>query len=150
MQRNFFNQNALTILLLLIGFSVYEALSSIYLLMPPLLGVLFFLFVRAQKQEQLGQLLLISFMLILFESEKGYLFASTLFYFTLLYHFVLPKLSHYIYCKACINFLYILLAYIGFWLFAFIIHQMFWIETPVLDWYVLSYIFIEFIIVSLL
>jgi len=129
---------------------VYEALSSIYLLLPPLLGVLFFLFIRSLKKDRLEQLLLISVMLIIFEAEKGYLFASTLFYFTFLYHLVLPKLSHYVHCETCMKFIYILLAYIGYWLFAYIIHQMFWIEMPEMDWYVISYILIEFIIVSLL
>ncbi len=150
MQRNLLNQNALTVFTLLIVFVVYEALSSIYLLLPPLLGLLFFLFIRALKEQQLPQLLLISGMLIILEAEKGYLFTSTLFYFSSVYYLVLPKVSHYINCKSCMKFIYIFLAYIGYWFFAFLMHQMLWTETPVLDWYVIAYILIEFIIVSLL
>ncbi len=150
MQRNFLDQNPLGALALLALFVVYESLSSIYLLMPPLLGLLLVHFMRSFEKQHLPSLFLVSIMLLFFEVEKGYLFASTLFYFAFLYHSIIPRLKHYIHCDNCLKFIYIVLAYIGFWLFSLLISKMLAIPSPDIDWYILYYIVIEFILVILL
>ena len=128
----------------------YESLSTIYLFLPPLLGVLFFYFIRALDRQDISMLILVTAMLLLYEADKGYLIFSSLVYFAFVYKFMLSKIQQMIKCKPCLRFLYIIFAYIGFWLFTLLLHQVFWMEAPELGWYVLWYIIFEFFIVGLL
>jgi len=89
-------------------------------------------------------------MLIIYEAEKGYLFLSTLLYFTLIYQLFIPYFKQNIVCKSCLRLIFILLAYIGYYLFILLLSQIFIFEAPSIDIYVVYYIFIEFLIVSLL
>lgn len=95
-------------------------------------------------------LLLVVALSLVYEADKGYLFLSSLVYFSFIYKFVLPKIEQLIECKRCIHFLYIILAYIGFWLFSMLLQQIFWLELATIDWHVLWYIVIEFLLVGLL
>jgi hypothetical protein len=150
MQRSLTYQNALTGFVYLLLFIVYEGVTSIYLLLPPLLGVLFFHFLRSMKLQRPGYLLLVIVMLLVYETEKGYLLFSTLVYFAFLHRFVIPKLEQSIHCTWCLNLIYVILAYIGFWLFAVLLHQMLWQPLPSIDWHIIYYIIIEFFLVSIL
>jgi hypothetical protein len=150
MQRNLLDQKPVNFIALLLLFAAYESMSSIYLQMPPLLGILFFIYIRSLEEKKTVMLLLISLMLLFFEAEKGYLFGSSVVYFTLVYFLLIPKIEHNIHCKACRNMLLIVLAYIGFWLFYMLISKIFLLEYPELDWYVPYYIIVEFLVVSLL
>ena len=95
-------------------------------------------------------LLLVVALSLVYEADKGYLFLSSLVYFSFVYKFILPKLEQLIECKRCIHFLYIVLAYIGFWLFSMLLQQVFWLELATIDWYVLWYIVFEFLLIGLL
>ncbi|WP_345973932.1 hypothetical protein [Sulfurimonas sp. HSL3-7] len=129
---------------------LYESLSTIYLFLPPLFGVLFFYFIRALDKQEISSLLLVASMLLLYEADKGYLLFSSLVYFTFVYKFILPKLQQMIKCKRCMLFIYVLFAYIGFWVFTLLLQQVLWMELPTLDWHVLWYIAFEFFVVTLL
>ncbi len=131
-------------------FVLYESMSSIYLFLPPLFGVIFFYFIRALDKQDIGLLFLIVLLALVFEAEKGYLFLSSLVYFSFVYKFILPKLHQVIECKRCMHFLYIFLAYIGFWLFTLLLQQIFWMEHASMSWNVLWYILVEFLVVGLL
>ena len=150
MQRSLSHQISISPIIALPLFLIYESLSSIYLFMPPLLGVIFYLFINAKESENIKLLLIVTLMLIIFEAEKGYLFLSTLFYFTFIYQFFIPYLKQNIVCNACLIFIFVFLAYIGYYLFILLLSQIFIFEAPCIDIYVLYYIFIEFLIVSLL
>lgn len=129
---------------------VYESLSNIYLFLPPLFGILFFYYIRSVDKQDIAMLLLVVALSLVYEADKGYLFLSSLVYFSFIYKFVLPKIEQLIECKRCIHFLYIILAYIGFWLFSMLLQQIFWLELATIDWHVLWYIVIEFLLVGLL
>ena len=129
---------------------VYESLSNIYLFLPPLFGILFFYYIRSVDKQDIGMLLLVVALSLVYEADKGYLFLSSLVYFSFVYKFILPKLEQLIECKRCIHFLYIVLAYIGFWLFSMLLQQVFWLELATIDWYVLWYIVFEFLLIGLL
>ena len=131
-------------------FVVYESMSSIYLFLPPLLGVIFFYFIRALDKQNIALLLLVVTLALVYEAEKGYLLLSSLVYFSFIYKFVLPKLRQVIECRRCMDMLYILLAYIGFWLFTLLMQKIFWVELASMDWYVVWYILAEFMVVGLL
>ena len=138
---------AITLFLL---YLVYESLSTIYLLLPPLFGVLFFYFIRSLNKQDISLLLLVVILLLVYEADKGYLFFSSLVYFSFVYKFILPKLEQVIECKRCMHLIYIIFAYIGFWLFSLLLQQIFWLELATIDWYVVWYILFEFLLIGLL
>ena len=138
---------AITLFLL---YLVYVSLSSIYLFIPPLFGVLFFYYIRAVDKQDISLLLVVTAMLLVYEADKGYLLLSSLVYFSFIYKFILPKLEQMIECRRCLHLIYIVLAYIGFWLFSLLLQKMFWLELATVDWSVLWYIFFEFLAVGLL
>jgi hypothetical protein len=129
---------------------LYEGLSSIYLFLPPLLGVLFFLFIRAFKKEDLLSIILVVFSILVFESENGYLLFSTVIFFALTLKFILPKIEQNFNCSVCVKVSIVLLAYIGFYFFSSILASIFLLPMPSIDYYVIYYIVIEFLIVSIL
>ena len=147
MQRSFTYKKILTGFLLVFIFMMYQSLSSIYLLLPPMLGVLFFYFVRALEKEDLPKLLLVILLLLVFEAEKDFLLFSSLVYFTFIYRFVIPRLRIMISCDICLKVILLLLAYLGFVFFSYVLAQVLWVETPTLDWHVFYYMFIELFVV---
>ena len=150
MQRSLSHQNPLTPFVYVALFVIYESLSSIYLFLPPMLGVLFFLYINSLKNDNSVITFLIVFCLMIFESEKGYNLFSVVIYFSLIYMFILPKLEQNFSCSPCIKISIILLAYIGFYFFEIILGSIFMTEMPSINYYVIYYILIEFLIVSIL
>ncbi len=150
MQRSITHQKPLEVFSYIVLFIVYESLSSIYLFLPPLLAVLFVLLSKAFKRDDSIAIILISFCLVLFEAEKGYLLFSSIIYFLIIYRFIMPKLRQNFSCAACIKISYILLAYIGYFLFSLLIANVFLLPIPSISYYIVYYIVIEFFITSVL
>ncbi len=150
MQRSISHQKPLVPFLYIVLFAIYGSLSSIYLFLPPLLAVLFVLFSKALKRDDLLMLVLVSFCLLLFEANHGYILFSTIVYFGLVHKFVLPRIIQNFSCSSCIKISYVLLAYLGYYLYLVLISNMFFLPMPELNFYVLYYIVIEFFLVSLL
>lgn len=151
MQRNLTHNQPLSVLLYVVAFGVYSSLSTIYPLLPPLLGVLLLLFSRAISRSGNSLFILAtSFCLLIFEANFGYLLFSTLIYFYLVLKFVLPKIEQNFSCEMCISLSYVLLAYLGYYLFLVLFGNIFLLEIPSISYYIIYYIIIEFLIVSLL
>jgi len=150
MQRSIINKNPLDILLYIIVFIIYESISSIYLFLPPLLAVLFVLLAKALKNEDIFSIMIISFCLVVFEAEKGYMLFSSIIYLLLIFKFIIPKLTQNFSCNPCISFIYILLSYIGFFIFSLVLSNIFMLPIPSINYYIIYYIVIEFLIVSVL
>jgi len=150
MQRSIINKNPLIAIYYLILFFLYESLSSIYLFLPPLFALLLVLFAKALKDDDLFFSLYIGVYLIIFEADKGYFAFSSIVYFILIYKFILPKLTQNFNCISCIKISYVLLAYIGFYIFTLFLSKIFMISIPEFNYYIIYYIIIEFFLVSLL
>ncbi len=150
MQRSLTHQKPLTLFAYIFFFIIYESLSSIYLFLPPLLAVLFVLFAKALKSGNTISVLLVSLCLVVFEAENGYLLFSSIIYFSLVYKLLLPKLNKNFSCKSCINISYVLLAYLGYYLFCTVLANIFLLPMPSISFYIIYYIVIEFFIVSIL
>lgn len=150
MQRSISNKNTVITFLYVAIFFVYTALSGIYLFLPPFLAVLFILFSKALKQEDIVYLFLVVFCLIVFEAENGYVLFSTIIYFSLIYKYVMPRIIKNSSCNLCIKLLSVILIYIGFFFFTLLLSNIFLLPAPSINYYVLYYILIEFFIVSLL
>ena len=151
MQRSIPNQKSIkNSFIYIVLFIVYESLSSIYLFLPPLFGVLFVLLINALNKNDTISVVLIAFCLIIFEVEKGYILFSSIIYLLMIYKFVLPKIIQNTSCDSCIKIFYILFAYIGFYLFNAFFSNIFLLPPPSVNYYIVYYIVIEFFIVSLL
>lgn len=150
MQRSLANQRPLKFILYVGLFVIYSSLATIYPVLPPLFGLLFIFFIRAIKRDQILYLVFISFCLLVFEANNGYLFFSSIFYFYTIYKFVLPKIQQSFNCSSCVRLSYILLAYIGYFLFLTLLSKIFLLPEVKLDYYIIYYIVIEFFLVSLL
>jgi hypothetical protein len=150
MQRNISYKKPLTPLIYITLFVVYSSLSTIYLILPPLFSVLFVLYSKAIKNNDFLLMLLISFCLVIFEANNAYLLFSTIIYFTLVYKFIIPKVIQSFSCNSCVKISYVLLAYIGYYLFLVIVANIFLLPLPSINYYIIYYIVIEFFFVSLL
>jgi len=129
---------------------VYESLSTIYLFLPPLFGILFYYFIRALDKQDIALLLLVVALSLVYEADKGYLMLSSLVFFSFTYKFINPKLEQLIECRRCLDLIYIIIAYLGYWLFSLLLQQMFLLEFSTIDWHVVWYIVFEFLVVGLL
>ncbi len=150
MQRSLCYQNPLTPYFYGVLFLIYTALSGIYLFLPPLLAILYFYFSKALKKEDSGVLFLVIFCLLLFEASNGYVLFSTIIYFFLLHKYIVPKIMQNFSCATCIRFVVVLLAYFGFFLFYSLLASIFMFPAPNISYYVIYYIAIEFLIMSVL
>lgn len=149
MQRSITYKNALSDLLWIALFGIYIALSSIYLFLPPMLAVLGFLYYRALQRYDLYSLIVASVMLLMFEAEKGYWFGSTIVFFTLISHYLMPKLEQTMRCTVCIKGIFVLLSYFGFSIFLGMVNSVLILPLPSLDWHVIFYMAIEFALIAI-
>jgi len=151
MQRSItYKKSVKDLFLYIVLFIIYEALSSIYLFLPPLFGVLFVLLVYALDKDDTISVLLIAFCLVVFEADKGYVLFSSIIYLLLTYKFILPKLIQNANCASCIKIAYVTIAYLGFYLVNALFANIFLLPMPEINYYIVYYIVIEFFIVSLL
>jgi hypothetical protein len=147
MQRSFSYQNALSQLLLVGAFVIYASLSTLYLFLPPLLAVLFVAYYKALNRHDLFGLLIVIAMMLIFEAEKGFWFGSTVLFFTLLSRLLIPKIEQVVQCRPCMAAFFVVLAYPVYWLFIWMSNQVFLLELPVMDWHMILYMVIEFLVV---
>ena len=68
----------------------------------------------------------------------------------IIYKFILPKIVQNFSCNICVKVSYLLLSYIGYFLFLTLISSIFLLPAPELNYYIVYYIVIEFFLVSLL
>lgn len=150
MQRSFPYQNIISRLFLVGLFIIYISLSSVYLILPPLLAILFFAYHDALSKHDLFGLIIVSIMLLVYEAEKGFWFGSSIMFFTLLSYYLIPKLEQLIQCKICMGAILVALAYPGYWLFVWIANGVLLLPAPSVDWHMGLYMIIEFLIIAAL
>ncbi len=131
-------------------FIIYQSLSSIYLFLPPLLGLLFVFLIKSLDNDDTIFAFVIIFYLVIFEANKSYILFSSVIFLLLSYKFLLPKIIQNVNCHTCVKFLYILVAYIGFYFFNLLFANIFFLAIPNFTYYIIYYIIIEFLIVSVL
>jgi hypothetical protein len=150
MQRSFPYQNVISRLFIVGVFIVYISLSSFYLVLPPLLAVLFLAYHNALSKHNLFELSIIASMLLVFEAEKGFWFGSTIVFFTALSIYFLPKLEQLIQCRMCMAAIFVTLAYPGYWFFILIVNSVLLLPQPAIDWHIVLYMIIEFLVIMAL
>lgn len=146
MQRSIPYQDLISRIFLIGLFIGYISLSSIYLLLPPLLGILFFVFHKSLSTHNLFDVVFVTLMLLIFEAEKGFWFGSSIVFFTLISLYLLPKLEQLIQCRLCIKAIFIAFGYLGYWIFVSIVNGILLLPAPAIDWHIVLYMIIEFLI----
>lgn len=149
MQRSITYQNALSNLFWVVAFAMYSALSSIYLFLPPMLALIGYLFYRSLTRHDLYSLIIFSIMLLMIEAEKGYWFGSSILFFTLLSHYVLPYLKQTMRCNLCIKAIFVASGYLLFWVFITMIDGVLLLALPAFDWHTFFYMAIEFALIAM-
>lgn len=150
MQRSISYQNALNRLFLVVLFVGYISLSTMYLLFPPLLAVLFYAYRNALSNHDLFGLITVAVMLLVFEAEKGFWFGSTILFFTLISYYLLPKIEQVIRCRICLAAIYVALAYPAYWIFIWFVNNLLLLGTPMIDWHIVLYMIVEFLVIAVL
>lgn len=150
MQRSRNDQNPLTWFLLTAAFAAYEALSMRYLFFPPLFGLLLFWYIRALDTQRTDIFIALLVMFVFAEAAKGYPMLSMLFFYTLSYFLLLPKLTAVMSCRLCLNGIIVIYAYFGYWAFLLLLSNMFAFAAPHFDFRIIFYVLIEFFLVGLL
>jgi len=150
MQRNLTYQNFISYILWTLFFTGYICLSSIYTLLPPMVGVLLVLFDKALKKNNSLLLFFIVISIIILETQKGFLAFSLLVFFLLAHKYIIPKINQDINAHKVRNFLYVFIAYIGYIAFTNLISQIFILENLHINiLYITFYIIVEYFIVSI-
>ncbi|QOP45670.1 hypothetical protein FM071_04965 [Sulfurimonas paralvinellae] len=150
MQRSISDQKPIVPFFYIVLYIIYSSIGSIYPFLPPLLSVLFVLFSRALNRGDSIAVLFISFCLLVFEANYGYLLFSSIIYFYIQHKFIMPKINQNFSCNFCIKISYVLFTYLGYFAFLTLVSNIFLLEAPELNYYIVYYIVIEFFIVSLL
>lgn len=150
MQRSITHQKPVELFAYIVFFVLYSSLSSIYPYLPSMLAILFVLFTRSLANEDYVSILVVSFCLVIFEANNGYILFSSIIYFYFIYKFILPRLEQNFSYSSCIKISYVLLAYIGYFLFLSLISSIFLQAPPELNYYIVYYIVVEFLLVNLL
>lgn len=146
MQRSFTYKEALVALLALLLLVVYESISSILYLLPPLLGAAFYLFCDfADKRYYFRLISIITFLLVL-EADKGLVFGSTVIFFVFGYLFITPPLKNLISSQSIYKISLILIAYIGYFSFLSIVGLFVKEELFNLSWIIIYYALLESIL----
>ncbi|MDE6886631.1 MAG: hypothetical protein K2P17_06305 [Helicobacteraceae bacterium] len=92
MRRNSLNQNTLSSSLFLVFLIFYSSLSSMYLFLPPLFGVLFIYFIKLIKQEKYYLLTAFIIVLVIIEADKGYYLGILPMVYYLVYLFIFERI----------------------------------------------------------
>jgi len=148
MQRNITYKEFINYTLWSMAYLLYLSLSTIYLFLPPMLSILFLIFLNSLEKQNSVKLTFIILILLVFEAQKGFLAFSIIIYFLILYRFFIPKINKNISSKKIRILIYILLSYIGYIIFYTLLAQIFILPSLSVDYYIIYYIVIEYFIAS--
>jgi len=122
---------------------VYESISSILYLLPPLLGLAFYLFCDFYDRKLYFRIVPILIFLLILEADKGLFFGSTVMFFFLGYMFIVPTLKNIISSSTAYKVALIISAYIGYAIFTLTIGFFDKNELFHLSWIIVYYALLE-------
>lgn len=93
MRRNSTNKNYISTSLFLLFLLFYNFLSSMYLFLPPLFGVLFLYFAYLFRTSKYYTLLFFTIVTFVFEINKGFYPGVLFIIYSLVYVFLFPKIT---------------------------------------------------------
>ncbi len=143
MQRNIAYKRDLKYFSLLVLILFYEAISTIYTYLPPLLGFMFILFSNSVQNRKILLIFITVIYLLFFESNRDFLiFSSILFYFITIYY-VEPKLNSIVKCNRCLIPILVAWIYLGYYVFINLNYFILNLEEIDFNLMIIYYILIE-------
>jgi len=147
MRRNSTNPNYLKISLFALFLVLLQILSNTFLFMPTFVGVFFaYIVINIGKEENFSYIVLCFLYLSFYELNKGFFLFSYVILFIIYYYLFDERIRNNFKCKNCILFIYIIVAYIGYFfinsLFAYILNKQF----PSISFEYIYYIAFDFIV----
>lgn len=134
---------------LIFGSIVYIALSDIWPILPPLLGVIFVLAIEYYEKARNDIFIFLIPFLIFIESSKNLPFLSLSLFYAICFIFLLPKFRRLFgYHRALIPF-FVLFGYFGYFVFLQIMNAIFGTNAPSFGLILLYYAAVELVIVWL-
>ncbi len=150
MQRRIINFEPLVPIFLFFGLVLYESISSLYVYLTPLSGIVFLYIVNNIENQEKAYIILVLFLyLIYFEIDRGFFVFSSLILFLIYYNFFHNELVNSIACQSCLQFLIIFIYYTGFYITNLIFALLFNKDLPIFDITYIIYIVTDFILVLL-
>lgn len=149
-RRHRLNKQTLAIFALFIGLYLYESVVSMYFFLPPLIGVLFVLFVRFDEEDNFYAFLAIIAGILCLEAENNLPMGILLGLYLLLAFLVIPKLKIMINTPKVISVASVLIVYLGFYLLILFFRSTFGSEIMGKAWILLFYAVCEMTIVMFL
>lgn len=143
MQRIFSYQKAVSTVLIFALIVGYVSLTDIHPYLPPFFGLAFLFFLAMEERHNKFLYIPLMIYLLFFETGKGFLPLSGIIFFLLSATFIVPRLQMAINCQRCLSVLYILYAYLGFYLFSLIVATLLSIDPPTFSYLLLYYALIE-------
>lgn len=110
-------------------FVIYVALTNIYVVLPPLLGLLFLAFCFYLKRGEYTQFLLVLLCLFWVEFEKNLGFSGLFFYFLLFYVLLYLPMLHFFSNVVWVKIFYVFIIYFGFGVLYFL-----FLSSVFIDW----------------
>jgi len=146
MRRNSTNPNYLKLSFFAILLVLLQIFSNTFLFMPTFVGVFFtYIVINIGKEEKFTYVILCFLYLSFYELNKGFFLFSYIILFILYYYLFDERIRNSFKCKNCIIFIYIIVAYIGYFfinsLFAYILNR----EFPSITSEYIYYIAFDFI-----
>jgi len=144
MQRNSIDSK-ITTLSWLIFLIIYESLSTIYIYLPPLFGIMLsYLYVR--KNEKSYFLVLI--FLLFFESNHSFFLFSTWLFLWVLIKFIMPLVENVLDCNRCLQIGAVWFSYFGFYAFIRVFNFLIGNTSETYNYlYIVYYAFVESLLV---
>ena len=131
LRRSRFNLQPLLALLLFGAAMVYEAVGTVYIWLTPLLGVGFYLWRRYRTQKRYYFPITLFFLYTLyFEIDRDMILFSFILLALLYHYFLAEKIEHTMNCIFCIDLIYVLYAYLGYYLINLFLAFLFNLPLP--------------------
>ena len=133
MRRNSTYHSDLNLYLIFAFAILYEAFASMHFYLTPLIGLLFYFSINFLERGKYKELFFILFFSFYIEANRGLIHFSLSLYFIFIYYSFLRNMKLYINCKSCLIWIYITIAYVGYYIFAIFLSSILNIEMLPLD-----------------
>ncbi|GEM_PF-1766768 len=151
LRRSRFNLQPLLALLLFVAALVYESVGTVYIWLSPLLGVGFYLWRKYYTERKFYFYISLFFLYTLyFEIDRNMILFSFILLAIFYHYFLAEKIEHAINCILCIDTIYVLYSYLGYYLINLFLAFLFNTALPDFDPVYFIYIATDLFLVVLL
>ncbi|MCX2717224.1 hypothetical protein OQH61_05680 [Helicobacter sp. MIT 21-1697] len=150
MRRNSTHKQTLIAFVLFVGLYIYESLASMWIWLPPFIGVCFILFLRFDKEDNVYGFLAILWGVALIEAQNNLPLGMVFGLFLFLSWFVVSRIQIILSTLRTARIVYVILTYVSFYIMLSLFDAFMGSAITPSIWIVFYYISIEILIVIFL